>query len=217
MHACGHPLPLCRSPLFTPPPHTALRPSPPCLQPVADDVPDPFYGLVTPAAELKSLRRAAQSITLGCSGLLAYLLKLRARCGAGPAALPLRTALAQSLQCPLMDPSSHHALSALIHCQLAPAQRALWQKEHQQQGEGSRAAGSPRTAAAPASTPAKANAQAVDWAAHVSGWPRPVWVEPGSSDDEDDKPGGCGPKSWQISMNSTNAAQPSDLLAASAG
>lgn len=172
--------------------------TPACLQPVADDIPDPLYGLVSPAAELKSLRRAAQSIALGCHGLLAYLLKLRARSGAGPAALPLRTALAQSLQCPLMDPTSHHALSALIHCQLAPAQRALWQKEHhqQQEGEAGRAAGSPRTAAAPpaAGTPpagkARPSAQAVDWAAHVTGWPRPVWVEPGSSDDEDDKPGG---------------------------
>lgn len=120
------------------------------------------------------------------------------RCGTGPSAVPLRTALAQSLQCPLMDPTSHHALSALIHCQLAPAQLALWQEgqaaaqlqvaaQQLQLGKPSGQARGPKAgAAAAAAAAAAADAAPANWATHVTGWPRPIWVEdPGTSSDED--------------------------------
>lgn len=228
----------------------------PCLAvQVPDDVPDPLYGLVSPAAEHAALRRAAHAIALGCRGLLSYLLKLRARwvhtgqrlargrrwtsgggggavgvflasgyscgsqltlklrgpipacfhpylcrCGSGPAVVPLSVALAQSLQCPLMDPTSHHALSALIHCQLAPAQLALWQQGQQQLQQTAAAAtaaipqqqqvGDPAADGSSGSSKAAAEATSVDspqtgdWAAHVRGWPRPIWVESGSFDED---------------------------------
>lgn len=90
-----------------------------------------------------------------------------------------------------MDPTSHHALSALIHCQLAPAQLALWQQQQAaqrtaqlQQGMG----GSPARrgqGAVEGAANAPAGALHPDWAAHIKGWPRPTWLEPGLSDDEE--------------------------------
>ena len=46
---------------------------------VADDIPDPFYGVLNAAIAQASLRRAVHEIALGCRGLLSYLLKLQSR------------------------------------------------------------------------------------------------------------------------------------------
>lgn len=46
---------------------------------VADDIPDPFYGVLNAAIAQASLRRTVHEIALGCRGLLSYLLKLQAR------------------------------------------------------------------------------------------------------------------------------------------
>lgn len=167
-----------------------------------DDVPDPFYGTVNDAAEQASLRQTVHTLALCCRGLVAYLLKLRARSGtaAAAAAVPLRLAVAQSLQCPLMDPTSHHAVSALIHCQLGPAKLALWQQQGKggQDSEGS-AAGTRRWRSrvkpgGGAGTPVR---HAGDWSAHVSGWPRPVWVEASANDSGDEDSSGADAAGWE--------------------
>lgn len=73
------------------PPACARPPPHPRATQVPEDVPDPLYGVVSAAVEQAALRRAVHSIALGCRGLLAYLLKLRAKwvwgLGVGPALL----------------------------------------------------------------------------------------------------------------------------------
>lgn len=46
---------------------------------MADDIPDPFYGVLNAAVAQASLRSTVHEIALGCRGLLSYLLKLQAR------------------------------------------------------------------------------------------------------------------------------------------
>ncbi|KAL4431051.1 hypothetical protein ABPG75_006307 [Micractinium tetrahymenae] len=150
---------------------------------VPEDVPDPFYGLVSAAAELASLRSTVHSIVLGCRGLMAYLLKLRSKCGSGAAAVPLRVALAQSLQCPLLDPTSHHALSALIHCQLHAGQ--VEGQQQVQQAQRAQREGRSQAGGDVAVQPG----QSAGWAAHIRSWPRPVWLGSCSDSDGDSEEG----------------------------
>lgn len=135
---------------------------------------------------------------------------LLCRSGAGPAAVPLRVALAQSLQCPLMDPSSHHAVSALIHCQMAPRRLAMWQQqqdddqeqgrqeqqarlEQRQRGSGSGSDTDADRGRGPAAR-GSPTGSATHWAAHISSWPKPVWLGSGSDgDDSEDESAGVVP------------------------
>jgi hypothetical protein len=113
---------------------------------------------------------AAHAIALCCRGLLAHLLQLRACSGAGAAEVPLRVALAQSLQCPLVDPRSRHARAALLHCRLPP------------RGGG-------------AAAPHAGRDSGGDGGARLepaADWPRPVWVEGGGGGSADDSDAGAG-------------------------
>lgn len=59
---------------------------------------DPLYGMLSAEAEHAALRRAVQALALGCRGLLSYLLKLRARWGAGGSGQRARQEQRQGLQ-----------------------------------------------------------------------------------------------------------------------
>ncbi len=60
-------------------PSNSVQCTPGLQMQVADDIPDPFYGVLNAAIAQASLRRTVHEIALGCRGLLSYLLKLQSR------------------------------------------------------------------------------------------------------------------------------------------
>ncbi|KAK9814279.1 hypothetical protein WJX72_003320 [[Myrmecia] bisecta] len=89
----------------------------------SNDINDPLYGNAWSERELAALRVTIQHIQAACEGLLEHLVQLEQRCVAG---LPLQVAMAQAVQCPLLE--STDSTGAWPRSQPEAARRPVWRE-----------------------------------------------------------------------------------------